>query len=324
MRSKNSMITALCLISPLSIAGTMGAVCETEPAVASCKHSAWDLSGQALYLQANSSVYQGSAKMNANGSSVSLGVDDPWSWGFKLEGAYHFGTSNDLDINWYHYRANNNKTYGHQELNYTYPTPSTTINATYNSNYASVNPQWDQVNIEYGQTLDIGIHKSLRIHGGTQYSRVANQTSYIVNGSFAAFGQKQSNNERLSANVSYNGFGPRLGADIGYAWDAGFNFYVKAALGLLAGTAKSEFLGDTVISLNYSREVVVPEVDGKLGISYAYPTSYGKLMADAGWLWVNYFNPIISINTPQSLTNQYTNFGIQGLYFGLKWMGDIE
>jgi len=65
-----------------------------------------------------------------------------------------------------------------------------------------------------------------------------------------------------------------------------------------------------------NRNIVVPELDAKTGINYNYCMTQGTIYADIGWLWANYFNVLDdSVNL--------TNFGIQGLYFGLKYQGNI-
>lgn len=61
--------------------------------------------------------------------------------------------------------------------------------------------------------------------------------------------------------------------------------------------------------------LVVPEVDGKIGMAYTHPLAQGELSLDIGWLWVNYMDALAAPVYPALLGN----FAAQGAYFGLKW-----
>jgi hypothetical protein len=163
------------------------------------------------------------------------------------------------------------------------------------------------------------------VHVGFDYSRVSNTTNYLTSINYVIAGNPvPTSRDAVVAQGSYNGVGPRIGTDLSYLWHEQFSVYGKAAVAVLAGSAKSSFLGANVVTIGYDRAMVVPEIDAKLGVTYSHPISSGSITADAGWLWVNYFNPIVSANiAPSVVSNQNNNFGIQGLYFGLKWAGDL-
>ena len=114
-------------------------------------------------------------------------------------------------------------------------------------------------------------------------------------------------------------------ADFSYAVLDDLSLYAKAAVALLAGSSKSHLNGNqTYYSINYNHAIVVPELEGKLGGTYTYAVSEGNLNLDLGWMWTNYFNVLTSAISPVVASNsQTTNFGLQGLYLGLQWLGNI-
>jgi hypothetical protein len=127
--------------------------------------------------------------------------------------------------------------------------------------------------------------------------------------------------------MTYNGFGLRTGFDLTHQINPMLSIYANGAASLLAGTTKSAVTGvsntlfnnlfNTYNGSDYSnRNLVVPELDAKAGINYHYCFNQNVLTADIGWLWANYFNVLDnSVNL--------SNFGIQGLYFGLKYQGHL-
>jgi len=66
----------------------------------------------------------------------------------------------------------------------------------------------------------------------------------------------------------------------------------------------------------------VPELEAKLGLNYGYALAQGQLSVDAGWIWVNYFNPMVIASRYAFDGVEQSNFGVQGPFFGLKWMGN--
>ncbi len=93
----------------------MGPVCTPGNVTVPCESSAWDFGGQALYLKPSFGAPFAGVTRVANATS---GFDYPyfnknndWSWGFQLEGSFHFGTGNDIDLNWYHLSNSKNTQY---------------------------------------------------------------------------------------------------------------------------------------------------------------------------------------------------------------------
>jgi len=188
--------------------------------------------------------------------------------------------------------------------------------------YVQDTSSWNMVNLEFGQQIDLGVLKNIRLHGGGTYARLSSTFSYHGNiatkynsPGFAVF----------NFNPTYNGFGPRVGVDLMYALPHEWNVYAKMATAILAGSSNysnryTNFTNGVYGTNTGSTMVIVPEIDGKIGLSYGHTTTYGDVVFDAGWLWINYFNIEPSATyTP----NNRNDFGLQGLYFGLKWTGNL-
>ncbi len=258
--------------------------------------------------------------MYANNNTLNYGVSNHWGWGFQLNGAYSFETGNDLALNWYRFHHTNSASNRAGTESWTYPSGTTITNALSKSE-ATNSPQWDQVNIELGQVFEYGTKRNLRLHAGAQYSRVANQVSWIVlqKTTLSTTPYSVPGNTVLNAAASFNGFGPRIGVDFKYASPCGLGGYAKGAVSMLAGTTKSNYVGDGVIGLNTSLSRVIPAIDAKLGLNYDRPVYSGILTADVGWLWVNYINVLPYSNGTANTPGTPSSFELQGLYFGLNY-----
>ena len=254
-----------------------------------------------------------------------------------IEGAYNFNTGNDLNINWYHINNGNHKYLNGNGFTTPFgsePSGFSSISETSVSNndgYVSVNPHWDAVDIEFGQHVDFAENNSVRVHAGFDWARV---------GYNAQNDQSGTSTVRIATNVagptpyqfnknyeaSYNGFGPRIGSDYAYDWGNGLGIYANGAFGLLAGTSKYsvtdfQIPANTTYGVSKSAMIVVPELEGKLGLTYDYATSQGDFSLDVGWMWVNYFGAVKGANFNEQAVD--VNFGLQGPYVGARWVGNV-
>lgn len=91
---KKTIIFALTLGSSATFAGTMGPVCVPENSTVPCKHSAWSVGAQALYLQPRFSGadFLGTTVDASQDNLNYANANDNWGWGFRLEGSYQFYT----------------------------------------------------------------------------------------------------------------------------------------------------------------------------------------------------------------------------------------
>lgn len=321
---KKTAIAVLAFSSSAVFAGTMGPICAPGNVTVPCDSSAWDFAAQALYLQPSSSggsfvgSTASSSTVSTTGGNYSYQAPNRWGWGFKLEGSYHFNTGNDLDLNWYHVNRSSTFTPGTNFSNFSSSTFASGVSVT-------SKPQWDAVNLELGQHIDASQNSSLRLHGGVEYARLKRSQTINTTGVPATATTVTS----WTNTMTYNGFGPRLGADLAYNWGNGLSIYSNSAMSLLTGSSK--FSGNLVrgtttapfYTLSGSVTTLVPELEAKLGAMYTYALAQGDLSLDVGWMWVNYFNVhhfAATFGTSQPTT---ANFGVQGPYIGLKWLGSI-
>lgn len=293
--------------SSIAFSGSMGPICAPGKVALACDNLGWEFGGQALYLQPSYGDDLRFIGMNIDPQSQNtthVTTAPNWSWGFKLEGAYHFNQAEDLNLNWYHFDGK--KSRSHPDLVFFNGGAS-------GVNTVTVKPKWDAVNLEWGKHLNLGEAKNIRLHAGAQYSYIATHITEI--GSTDARG-----NYTASPTAKFQGIGPRLGADLGYNVLGNWSVYAHGATAILIGQSKFKNnytldSGSTPISL--SKTIVVPEIEGKLGLNYTCNLAQGLLTLDGGYMWVNYFDAQQTYygNDPDN------NFAVNGPYFGLKWTG---
>lgn len=343
MFSLKKISLAVILLSGHSVfAGTMGNVCTPSNLTTPCDYAGWKVGGRALYLQPSYSDngFLGAISTTSVVGTVASASDNfvssqKWDWGFMIEGDYQFNNGNDLNLNWYHW---NNTTH----LNY-----NTAGNQNFTDGYltyvgnttASWKPQWDAVNLEFGERINFPSSGFVHFYGGGQWARITAKGTISAAGAITLVGPSLTlTGAGASINnthIGFNGFGPRVGADLvydfgnqGYINISGLNIYAKAASTLLVG--KTSFNSDILASIGTTHFTggivgsfteVVPELEGKLGASYDVAFFQNKFSLDAGWMWVNYFNALIQGSTPPEYIS--TNFALQGPYFGLTWTGNL-
>jgi len=304
---KKSLICLLIAGCTSALAGTMGPVCESTNVTLPCEMNAWEIGGHALYVQPFSTAYSTNNQTYSTTNGITnysqTGTASTYNWGFQLEAARHFNKGKDLNLNWYHFRGTTNKTFS------AYPSSNLSAQAI------QQNDSWDHVNLEYGNRINLEENAFIRVHAGFVYARI--DTQYINNYGNGTVGNQTNDN----INSEFSGFGVRGGMAMHYNLMSNLNIHGDIAAGLLAGTTKSSYwngtntVGGTSTLDSYSVGVVSPELDAKAGIEYRYDLTNGHLMFDAGWLWATYLNTMED--------NAENSFGIQGLYFGARWIGNV-
>ena len=310
LRLKVSVAAVIFFGSSVVFAGTMGPACTKGGVSVPCEHKGWEVGGKALYLQSSWGALDFPIYQIVNGIDEFINAEKAWDWAFMVEGAYHFSKGSDVNLNWYHMNTDHTTTVLGNSF-------SATTGGPFNISF-TINPKptWDAVNIEFGQQVDYTRALSIRYHGGFEFARIdfkRNTSGFQGTISTAA-----------TRTISYNGFGPRAGFDGSYAYKNGLSLNVGSAVGAYAGTTHFHFISTSIFAnslpqggRNGSLMRVVPEIEAKAGASYTKSFIYGDLSLDAGWMWVNYFNPMMNADDTKLHSS---DFSVQGPYVGLKWV----
>lgn len=315
LKNKKNSLLILALSSSVTFAGTMGPVCTEDNLSTPCEYKGWDVAGRALYIQP---TYVGNAFLIGSLNSTTnvttwQKLPQPWAWGYEIEGSFHFDTGNDINVNWYHFNNRVSKSFTNVATSSSF-TAGTPASATAAGSFSTA---WNAINGEFGQQVKIGDHKSLRLHAGGAYVQINNKLNLSVTSIPTEYDK-----------TWFSGFGPRAGGQLayGFGFAPGFALYGDAAVAAFVGNNKfssltNGFLDAAGGSLGRST-IIVPSIEGKLGGKYTYQTAQGSLTLDAGYLWVDYINAQ-SLVTSQAAISGVSGFGINGAYFGLKWLGSI-
>ena len=306
---KKTAVAILVFSSSAVFAGAMGPICSPGNVTVPCEHQGWDVGGKALYLQSSWGALNFPYYQTINNVENFHNESTPWDWGFMLEGSYHFATGHDVNLNWYHVSDNHTDAF-----------VGTFHNATVSGSVTGptqfdTKPRWDAINLEFGQHVDYSQAFSVRYHAGFEYVRIDFKVvgmGYVSPSPYLY---------TATRSISYNGFGPRVGADAFYSFGNGLSVYAKSGVGMYAGSSKFGFtLKPLSLGQTGSSMIVVPELEAKAGATYTYSTAYGDISLDGGWMWINYFNPMTYGDDGEVHS---VNFGLQGPYLGLKWVGNI-
>ncbi|MCA0402437.1 MAG: hypothetical protein LCH30_01435 [Proteobacteria bacterium] len=301
------------------VCGTMGPVCTPGNVTVPCETKQWDISADALYLKP---VYSADRGFAYNGTNTLVKTEPKWGWGFKLQGAYHFHTGNDISISWtrYHDNAHRNNLRG-----FTNYAP---LALPYQLNQDN---RFDQVNVVLGQHVDMSAYKKMRFFGGLQYAKIrVDETNRFV--PLPALLRIATNSQEIDKfrNAEFYGVGPTVGVDYAYMlWD-GLSLTANSAISILYGTSRYNqgyVFSPTGLVTNFgshTEKTLVPSFEGKLGLNYGYQIAEGILNIDAGYQVINYFDALQTRGQIGLLSSKgSSNFGLYGPYFGAKWVGNV-
>jgi len=292
-----------------------------------CEKQGWSFAADALYVQTNNVGQVTTTGTTSNGVATASyqNLQPNWVWGYRFAAGYDFGTGNDLNVNWTHFVKQSSQTtdgavalYASNDLqgDNASTNVATDIDNTFNA-----------VNFEFGQTVNFGEHVDTRFHAGLQYAQIKNTLDQSVNSSNVAI----YNEETIES--KFDGIGPRLGMDSSYSFGNGLSVFGNVAGSLLVGNLKYNETGvqtnangtgttaaGTITSASADNSIV-PEMDAKLGLSYTKPLAQGDLSAEVGYEVANYWNS--TSYTSSAGDADKTDFGYDGIFFGLKWLGNV-
>ncbi|MDP1603475.1 MAG: Lpg1974 family pore-forming outer membrane protein [Legionella sp.] len=307
----------LMIVNGIAIAGTAGPICTSNPVTIPCQVSQWELGVQALYLKPAYSYTLGYASTTTGIGTQKIEPD--WGWGYRLLGAYHFNTGNDITLNWSHYDVDSQLgLYSGQYLQL----PVGVISANYQ---LFLNNKYDEINLVMGQQVNLSQVKSARFYTGLKFAdlRVDGTNTYAVAPAFIAV---TGGSARDLTSTDFNGVGPVMGVDYAFNLSPRLSITANTAGSLLYGTSRYNFstgyANGLVVSTIYgSKRIVVPGVEAKLGANYAYELAQGMLNVEGGYQAINYFSALQGRPlTTSSVLN--SDFGLFGPYLGVKWIGN--
>ncbi len=323
MTIKHKILMAICVsMSQVAFSGGMGEACDKLDATVPCATKAWDVGIKALYLKPSGNDTGTSYPISTTDTNNDITFRDAeaeWGWGFQLEGSYHFSTGNDLTVEWYHF-DDKKKRRNIPDANLL--AGDILTGGAFDENTYTNDPSWDAVNLQFGRVSHFGPLEKIRFHGGVQFARIKSLNFLSGNDTTVDPGEVVPDTINYRKEAKFNGFGPRVGIDLNYNAGNGLSAYINGAGGLLVGTSKldgSLNLNNPTMGFNFnaSRTAIVPELDVKLGGSYTHRFATGLATLDIGWMVINYFNAL----TSPALDD--TDFGVQGPYVGLKWVGSV-
>lgn len=337
--------TALALVALGLSSAAFAASYTPEPAPACtpgnvtvpCEKTAWDVGFTGMYVQATNDDlhdYQTGGPVAAGTTnSFNTHVLSPdWDFAFNLQGSYHWGTGNDVNLNWTHYSNTHNSAVSGGAAGGGAGSPNGRFVGPFNNINSSVKFQHDAVNLEFGQMINVGDHVNMRFHAGGQWAR--------VDGTFTQTGI---NNAPVGANASatdtntseFNGVGPRFGMDASYHFGNGLSIVGRSAAALLVGdidTNNNQSVttgaGVTTVTIVTQKErTIVPSLNADLGVGYTHAMAQGDLGLEAGYRVATVMQSVRwvdSANTNGGLTgNEVSNFGYHGPYLTVKWTGNM-
>ena len=318
MLKKTTLAILGLAISGLASAGTMGPVCAPGAVTVPCEATLWDLGVQALYLQPIYGKGHYIAERVGTTSNYRFNQIEPdWDLGYRLEGSYHFNTGNDITINWSHLKHDNWTGYHPSSYLLTGRTFSS-VARTYVEN------RYDQVNLVFGQHVDMGLLKNARFYGGMQYVDIRADHTSRHNVSTAV--QTATGGISSLINRDFTGFGPVVGVDYDYDLSQGFSITANASTSLLYGTSRlnvSDVYGNGLVAANTyaSRKGMVVGFEGKLGLNYGYSMAQGVLNIQVGYQATDYVNALQAVELSGLSYLANSDMGYYGPYLGLKWVG---
>lgn len=272
-----------------AMAGTMGATCSPLDVSTPCSSTGWEAGITALYVKPYEDGDFGTRAVRVNGNiERDLDWDHKNDWGFRLDGAWHYGMGADVALNWTHLPAKTEGRYVRPDRRFIHRI------------------DWDSVNAEVGQRVDLSARSNLRYFGGAQYLRTYASIDNFAGNVFLA-----------NAHSTFNGVGPRVGLDLSHDLHPMLNVYAKTAGSLLYGS--SSYV-DNLGFRTGSKKAMVPELEGRLGANLHRATGRGVFALDGGVLWVNYFNNLYNtVGAVTGINGLESDFGFVGPYLGLKY-----
>lgn len=272
---------------------------------------------------------------------------------------------NDIQINWEHLRTSdstsvavsNPVTQWVSPFSQTGPSTSELPNMIglfhLKAAQAQLDFDYDMVNVDVGQTINIGSKTQIRLFAGLSCVRLREQliSTFYNDPTIAptipgviAPGDPSLKSISLNNTSTYTGLGPRLGLTSTFNLSHGFSFVGQLSGAILAGWMQpAQYAFTAIFQDGANREQissssvsqVVYASEAKIGVGYAYPFGNGSVLSfESGFKAALFINPfstyetstnVLSLDIGSLSTNsmRYTpsNFTLNGFYAtcGFQW-----
>jgi hypothetical protein len=285
--------------------------------------------------------------------------------GFYLGARYAFGGSGiDVQINWEHLRTSDSASVAVSDpvtqwvspFSQTGPSTSEPANDVgvfhLKAAQAQVDFDYDVLNIDVGQTVNIGSCTQIRLFAGLSCVRLKeqlvstfyNDPNIVPQPPVIAVPNPLLKSISLNNTSTYSGLGPRLGFTTTFNLTHGFSFVGQMSGAILAGwqqPAQYSFTGiyqdkvDREQISSGSVSQIVYAGDAKLGLEYAYQFGNGSILSfESGFKAALYIDPFSTYETStnvlpldigslstNSMRHTPSNFTLNGFYAtcSLQW-----
>lgn len=239
-------------------------------------------------------------------------VNPDYTAGFNLGLRYIFqNAENDIQLNWTHVATSDSDTTiaGNNQfavpLFQAGPSLGQTINNAMQQAHATAKFNYDVVNLNAGQYINVGRRTQLRFYAGLSGTEIKETLDSSYQDNAATFNLNYNNTSK------FTGIGPLFGMDglykLPYNLGVTGTIAISGLIGSLHGSTdyveRSPQLAASGITNNYqsispkNSTQVVPSIDGKLGMNYGYLFSNNFIFTiEAGYEYATYFNAIVTNN----------------------------
>lgn len=309
----------------------------------------FEVSGSVMFLQPGVGDFSQYAEVanpfpvpSPNWSNQS--INPAYSPAFNVALRYMPDSADDFSLDWTHLRATDNSSVTANSSQFVGPPysigPPAGASFTGGSANGSLQTQYDSVNLTARHNFCVDCSIGYLLFGGVEYARLGE----TLTGNFADAATSTSHS--YVSRSLFNGAGPRIG--IRGQYDVGqWQFFGEGAGAALIGssqnninfTTTSPALAALGISTNDQSLTspdateVVPSIDGKVGVAYAFPpTNYGALKLELGYRVATYFDAVNQYEITNVATSPLaggvylaterqlqTNLTVQGPYLQASW-----
>lgn len=349
-----SLVAATCLVTSLSaLAAGKAKHAEAMAVTIPSLTGGVNVTAGPLYLQPVSSNLQYSGiTIPAEGKAAPAGITTTFNYPqsetvnplYKWAGLLGIGyviphTGNDIQLNWMylHNVSTDDIIYLGGPTSFTIVTPSLHTHVITSVDSAAAmgktNYQFNVVDLDAGQYINIGSAMQTRLFAGLRYAQIKNTLADMLSGSTTSAGGLGPPtvtlfNETDTSLSLFNGIGPLFGVDGSYQLGYGLSIVGTVDAALLLGnllfhqeytTTAAVVDSGTTITINNIHyddiDQVVPALDGKLGLGYAFTMQkMAQMQLELGYQISEYFNAIEAANYTTAGLTMITNFGVSGPY----------